>query len=65
MEDDRPAYFDDDGSESNPDLLPKPSVCVSCKKDEMGGEQEMFCNLNRADQQGEETFCCEAYEPKE
>ena len=60
-----PKYFDDDGTEINPDLVPKPDLCVSCKKDERSGEEEILCNLTRADQQGEEEFHCEAYEPKE
>ena len=61
--DDRPRYFDDDGNEMNPDLVPKPSLCVSCAKD---GEptQEILCHLNRLDQQDEPEFKCFAYEPK-
>jgi hypothetical protein len=64
MLDDKPRIFDDDGNEINPDLIPKPDLCVSCKKDALGGEEEMLCNLNRAGQQGEGTFRCYAYEPK-
>ena len=56
--------FDDDGNKINPDLIPKPSLCVSCKKDGMSGEEEILCALTRADQQGEEEFQCCAYEPK-
>ncbi|MBC8481592.1 MAG: hypothetical protein H8D47_02900 [Planctomycetes bacterium] len=40
-------------------------TCVSCKKDGQLGEEEILCNLTRADQQGEEEFHCEAYGPKE
>lgn len=65
MADDNPKYYDDDGSELNPDLVPKPSLCLTCKKDEMSGEEQILCNLNRLDQQGEYEFCCEAYEQKE
>ena len=61
--DDRPRYFDDDGTEMYPDLVAKPSLCVSCAKDENPNE-EMLCNLNRLDQQGEGDFRCGAYEPK-
>lgn len=64
MEDNKPKYFDDDGTEINPDLVPKPDLCVSCKKDGQLN-QEILCNLTRADQQGEDEFHCEAYEPKE
>ena len=33
MEDHKLKYFDDDGTEINPDLVPKPDLCISCKKD--------------------------------
>ena len=33
MEDHEPKYFEDDGTEINPDLVPKPDLCISCKKD--------------------------------
>ena len=33
MEDLGPKYFDDDGTEINPDLVPKPDLCISHKKD--------------------------------
>ena len=36
----------------------------TCKKDGIGGMDEVFCNLTREDQQGEEEFHCEEYEPK-
>ena len=51
--DDRPfGIYDDDGNEINTDLIAKPSLCVSCSKDEDPAE-EVLCLLNRADQQGE------------
>lgn len=51
MNDPTPKYYNDNGSETNPDLIPKPSLCIICKKD---GEpvEENLCNLTRADQQG-------------
>jgi hypothetical protein len=55
--------YDDDGNEINADLIAKPSLCVSCSKDEDPSE-EVLCFLNRADQQGEPEFRCDAYEPK-
>ena len=58
-------YFDDDGNEINPDLIPKPGLCITCKKDNISGKEEMLCTLTRADQQGDEEFHCEAYEPKD
>jgi hypothetical protein len=56
-------YFDDDGREMNSDLIPKPALCVSCAKDE-DPEEEVLCNLNRLDQQGDADFQCGAYQPK-
>lgn len=55
--------FDDDGNEINPDLIPKPSLCVSCKKDGDPSE-ELLCQLTRADQQDEDEFECFAFEEK-
>ena len=65
MDENKPKYFDDDGTEINPNLTPKPDLCITCKKDKLSGEEEILCNLTRADQQGEEEFYCEAYEPGE
>ena len=65
MDDSTARYFDDDGSELNPDLISKPSLCVSCKKDGLSGEEEILCALTRADQEAEEEFECYAYEAKE
>ncbi len=62
---DTPKYFDDDGTEINPDLIPKPDLCITCKKDGESGEEEILCTLTRADQQGEENFICEAYGPRD
>jgi len=53
-------YFDDDGNEMNPDLISKPSLCVSCAKDGDPGE-EVLCNLNRLGHQDDEDFKCFAY----
>lgn len=65
MNESTPKYFDDDGTEINPDLIPKPDLCISCKKDSQPGEEEILCNLTRADQQGEGEFRCEGYEPRD
>ncbi len=61
---DKPKFFDDDGTEINPDLTSKPSLCVSCVKDDDPNE-EIPCTLNRLDQQDEDDFRCEAYVSKE
>lgn len=57
-------FFNDDGSEINPDLVPKPSLCLTCKEDDNPSEY-VLCTLTRADQQDEEGFRCDAYEPKD
>ena len=56
--------FSDDGTPINPALVPKPSLCVTCKRDGLNEEEDILCTLNRADQQGEDEFICDAYEPK-
>lgn len=59
-----PQYHDDDENEVNPSFVPKPSLCISCKKDELGPE-EVLCDLTRMDHLGKDEFICEAYEPKD
>lgn len=53
-------YFKDNGTEFNPNLTPKPSLCTTCKKDD-NLKYEIPCNLTRADQ-NEDIFICFAYE---
>ena len=55
------AYFDDDGTEVNPSLFPKPTLCLSCKKNDEPNE-EIICSLTRLDQRNETEFKCFAYE---
>lgn len=57
-------YFNDDGTEINADLVPKPGLCLSCKKDNAGGKEEILCTLKRNDQKGEKKFECGAYDPR-
>ena len=57
-------FFNDDGTEINADLVPKPGLCLTCRKDNAGGKEEILCVLNRHDQKGDEDFECGAYEPK-
>jgi hypothetical protein len=57
-------YFDDDGTEINADLVPKPGLCLTCKKDNASGKEEILCILNRNDQKGDKDFECGAHEPK-
>ena len=63
MNDSPMRFYDDDGTEVNPDLIAKPSLCTTCAKDDDPAE-ETLCTLNRFDQQGEEEFQCYAYVPK-
>ncbi len=64
MEDEIIEFYNDDGTKMNPELVPKPSLCIICIKDDIGGEEELLCILNRNDQREEEDFKCGAYEPK-
>ena len=59
--DDGPKYYDDDGTEVNPDFYTKPQLCLSCKKNDDPNE-EILCNLNRLDQRDEQEFKCFTYE---
>ncbi|MCP4374264.1 MAG: hypothetical protein GY797_40100 [Deltaproteobacteria bacterium] len=53
-------FYDDDGTKIDPNLIEKPSLCTTCKKDDEEKE-EMICTMNRIDQQGECEFVCEAH----
>ena len=53
---------DDDGSEIDTQLVPKPPLCAACANDG-DPEQEMLCTLTRLDQQDEEGFQCGAFRP--
>lgn len=56
-------YFDDDGYEINMDLVKKPSLCMSCVKDD-DPREELLCNLNRFDQENDQDFICHAYKKR-
>lgn len=58
-------FYDDDGNKLNPDLVPKPGLCLLCSK-ENDRSEEMLCTLNRLDQADDEgEFQCGAFEPKQ
>ena len=57
-------FFDNDGTELNPGLAAKPSLCTTCKKDD-DPSQLNLCDLNRLDQKGEDEFQCGEYSQKE
>ena len=54
-------FFRDDGTEINPELITKPSLCVTCRKDN-NPDEEVLCILTRADQEDEAEFRCFGYE---
>ena len=57
-------YFNDDGTEFNPDLIPRPALCCICSRAETDDEfEEVLCNLTRADQQYDPEFICYAFRP--
>jgi hypothetical protein len=58
-------FFNDDGTEINSDLVPKPGLCLTCRKDNAGGKEEILCILTRNDQKNDDEFECGAYEQKE
>lgn len=60
-DDDISGYYNDDGTRINPELISKPSLCLSCRHED-DPSQEMLCTLNRMDQQDEDDFKCGAYE---
>ncbi len=64
MEDNLSGFFNDDGTELNAELVPKPGLCITRKKDNAVGKEEILCILTRNDQKGERDFECGAYEPK-
>jgi len=56
--------YNDDGTKIDPETVPKPSLCVTCRKDDEGGEEAILCLLNRNGQRDVPDFECGAYEPK-
>jgi hypothetical protein len=56
-------YYDDNEENINPNLISKPDLCITCRRDDDENE-EILCNLNRLDQAGKKEFTCYAYESK-
>lgn len=54
-------FVNDDGTEINPDLIPKPGLCLICKKQDDQNEI-ILCTLNIIDQKDEDEFKCFAFE---
>lgn len=55
-------FHDDDGSGIDPELVRKPGLCLTCRKDGDASE-EVLCTLTRAEQEDDEELRCDAYEP--
>ena len=53
-------FFDDYGNIQNPDLHPKPALCLSCELNNIPGEY-VICALNRLGKKDETEFKCDAY----
>lgn len=64
MEDDISGIYDDDGTKLDPEMIPKPSLCITCRYDDEDGLERMKCLLTRNDQRIEEDFWCDAYSAK-
>jgi len=64
MENEIDGFYLDDGTKVDPNLIPKPSLCISCIKDDDPSE-EVICTLTRIDQRNNSEFKCFAYQPKQ
>lgn len=66
MEQEINGFFDDDGNRIDPFAVPKPGLCLICKKNELDDpEEDMLCAMNRWDQKDEAEFECGMFERKE
>ena len=54
--------YNDDGTKIDPELIPTPGLCVTCRKNTAGGLENILCLLNRNDQRDDPDFACGAYE---
>ena len=54
-------YFDDDTTKVNPNLIPKPALCLICMK-QNDPDERILCILNRLDQRNDDDFQCDAFE---
>ena len=64
MIDETGGIYTDDARKIDPELVPKPTLCLTCGKDNAGGMEKILCTLTRSDQSGEKNFKCHAFEPK-
>ena len=49
-------FYLDDGTKVDPNLIPKPSLCISCIKDDDPSE-EVLCTLTKIDQRNDSAYC--------
>ena len=63
MDDEINRFYLDDGTKIDPNLIPKPGLCITCAKDDDATEPAL-CILTRIDQMDDDEFICHAYEPK-
>jgi hypothetical protein len=57
-------YYYDDGAEFDPEQIPKPELCLKCcSNDIQDGDEEILCNLTRADQATGKDFRCYGFQP--
>lgn len=54
------SYYNDAGNEINIESIPLLQLCLNCEKKD-DPDEEILCNLNRFDQQGDEEFKCFAF----
>jgi len=53
-------FYDDDGNQINLNIIPKPTLCISCINND-NPKEEFFCNMTRFDQKEDKEFKCSAY----
>ncbi len=63
MKDDLDGFYLDDGTKIDPSLVPKPSLCVLCAKDDDLSEYTV-CTMTRIDQMDDDEFECNEYQPR-
>ena len=63
-EDEFSGIYTDDGEKINMASIPKPSLCVTCVNNGLGGEEEILCLLTRSGQTDEKEFQCYSYKSK-
>ncbi len=55
-------FYDEDGREIHPDLVPVPDLCRICRKNAIL-DQYIFCSMRRIQRRNEHVFICFDLEP--